>query len=182
MEGWVREKTHDEYGYPMVYIEWDKKHWAYNGERDGWTMEAHFDPKEKVMSDKEKKRQELEEMLFNLVTRVLDAQSPEEAMEDLKEDEAEVDIGSDFKTALTEVVRQLTEDETVKPITFYLAAVVRKDVRGTEAIVPIEFSFAEENSPTAELLLTAFLSEAGAREHTKLVLQTIKELQKSGDV
>jgi hypothetical protein len=30
-------------GYPMVYVEWDKKHWTYQGERDMWTFEDHFD-------------------------------------------------------------------------------------------------------------------------------------------
>lgn len=31
-------------GFPMVYIEWDKSHWRYNGEPDGWTFESHFKP------------------------------------------------------------------------------------------------------------------------------------------
>jgi hypothetical protein len=36
----------------MVYIEWDKDHWAYNGEPDRWAFESHFDPVEdKKMPD-----------------------------------------------------------------------------------------------------------------------------------
>src|SRR5574338_1211558 len=31
-------------GFDMVYIEWDKTHWRYNGEPDGWTFESHFVP------------------------------------------------------------------------------------------------------------------------------------------
>src|SRR5690349_24834514 len=42
-EGWVRKLDHDSMGYPMVFIEWDKDHWAYNGEPDKWAFEAHFD-------------------------------------------------------------------------------------------------------------------------------------------
>jgi hypothetical protein len=51
-EGWVRDATHDKYGYPTVFIEWDRDHWTYNGEPDRWALEAHFDPVEdNKMSD-----------------------------------------------------------------------------------------------------------------------------------
>lgn len=30
--------------FPMIYIEWDKKDWQYNGESDMWTFENHFEP------------------------------------------------------------------------------------------------------------------------------------------
>lgn len=43
MEGWVRDLQYDNLGYPMIFIQWDKDHWAYNGEGDEWTMEAHFE-------------------------------------------------------------------------------------------------------------------------------------------
>jgi hypothetical protein len=43
-EGWIRDQRHDDLGYPIVFIEWDKNHWTYNGEADKWTLEAHFDP------------------------------------------------------------------------------------------------------------------------------------------
>lgn len=53
-EGWIRKQDTDPHGYPMVYIEWDKNHWAYNGEQDRWTFEAHFDPvEENNMSDQQ---------------------------------------------------------------------------------------------------------------------------------
>ena len=43
-EGWVRERTMDPVGaFPMVLVEWDKSHWAYNGQPDTWTFEDHFD-------------------------------------------------------------------------------------------------------------------------------------------
>jgi len=42
-EGWVRRRKKDKYGYPQVLIEWDKDHWAYNGQEDCWTWEGHFE-------------------------------------------------------------------------------------------------------------------------------------------
>lgn len=42
-EGWIRKRKRDRYGYPQVLIEWDKDHWAYNGQEDGWTWEGQFE-------------------------------------------------------------------------------------------------------------------------------------------
>jgi hypothetical protein len=53
-EGWIRKRKRDKYGYPQVLIEWDKDHWAYNGQEDGWTWEGHFDSVEETeMSERE---------------------------------------------------------------------------------------------------------------------------------
>jgi hypothetical protein len=51
-EGWIRKRKRDKYGYPQVLIEWDKDHWAYNGQQDGWTWEGQFQAvEEKEMAD-----------------------------------------------------------------------------------------------------------------------------------
>lgn len=46
--GWIRKQDHDSLGYPRVFIEWDKNHWSYNGESDGWALDAHFEPAKDV--------------------------------------------------------------------------------------------------------------------------------------
>ena len=40
--GWVREADVDEYGFPMVLIEWDVRNPNWSGEMDRWTFESHF--------------------------------------------------------------------------------------------------------------------------------------------
>lgn len=57
-EGTIRRLDRDKFGYPRVYIEWDKDHWSYNGAPDGWTYENHFELVEDVMSKEKKNRQE----------------------------------------------------------------------------------------------------------------------------
>lgn len=42
--GWVRARREMPKSDPEVYIEWDKQHWRYHGEFDGWTFEHHFRP------------------------------------------------------------------------------------------------------------------------------------------
>lgn len=41
-EGWVRDHKIDDDGFAMVAIEWDKDHWRFNGQPDGWTFADHF--------------------------------------------------------------------------------------------------------------------------------------------
>lgn len=50
-EGWVRGLKLDSVGWPMILIEWDRDHWTYNKEPDGWTFEEHFEPVEDEMSE-----------------------------------------------------------------------------------------------------------------------------------
>lgn len=38
----VQEVKEDEFGFPLVYVEWEKNHWAYAGQADGWTFANHF--------------------------------------------------------------------------------------------------------------------------------------------
>lgn len=40
--GIVRAAKEDDFGFPQIYIAWDKDHWRYNGEEDGWTYTDHF--------------------------------------------------------------------------------------------------------------------------------------------
>lgn len=40
----ITDFTIDPEGFERVYIEWDKKHWRYNNEKDAWTYANHFEP------------------------------------------------------------------------------------------------------------------------------------------
>lgn len=40
--GWVKQTKMDEYGFPMLYIEWDQRNHNWSGEPDKWTFESHF--------------------------------------------------------------------------------------------------------------------------------------------
>lgn len=44
--GTIRACETDDYEFEKVYIEWDKAHWRYNEEPDGWTFASHFKPVE----------------------------------------------------------------------------------------------------------------------------------------
>lgn len=40
--GYVRRHKVDDYGFALVYVEWDREHWRDNDEPDGWTFPGHF--------------------------------------------------------------------------------------------------------------------------------------------
>lgn len=44
MRGVIRGFVDDEFGFDRCYIEWDKDHWRYDGEKDLWTYTSHFQP------------------------------------------------------------------------------------------------------------------------------------------
>src|ERR1700752_4911166 len=39
----IGDFTIDPEGFERVYVEWDKKHWRYNNEKDMWTYANHFE-------------------------------------------------------------------------------------------------------------------------------------------
>ena len=91
-EGWVRRLGFDGVGFPIVYIEWDKDHWAFNGEPNQWTLEDHFEPVESDMGKKDKDREEYEEFL-----RWKESRSKENAPDDSDKDERYADALSKAK-------------------------------------------------------------------------------------
>jgi hypothetical protein len=83
-EGWIRKRKRDRYGYPQVLIEWDKDHWAYNGQKDGWTWEGQFEAVEESNMEeptpkeaRNKTLSDLTEKFLGALLAVLDGEEPE---------------------------------------------------------------------------------------------------------
>jgi hypothetical protein len=74
-EGWIRKRKRDKYGYPQVYIEFDKDHWAYNGTEDGWTWQGQFEAVEEIEMAEQpnKKQEELEETVKGITENFVQA-------------------------------------------------------------------------------------------------------------
>src|SRR5438552_2393978 len=86
-EGWVRDHKKDDDEFDLVLVEWDKDHWRYNGQPDGWTFASHFkiigDPELPVEKDddKEEAAHEVEELLAQLSEK----SDPIEEQDDVEE-------------------------------------------------------------------------------------------------
>lgn len=102
--GWIRYHKKDKYGFNQVFIEWDKDHWAYNGTRDGWTWEDHFEIVEDNM-DKNKKKiiEEFQEKLAEQSAQLNELLEQErDAAEDESDDEQDIEFISDQESDLHE--------------------------------------------------------------------------------
>lgn len=99
-EGWIRKRKRDRYGYPQVLIEWDKDHWAYNGQEDGWTWEGQFEAvEENKMSgpaapdnpndDRDEKVREVTETFVRSLFGVLGQQAEERTEPEAESEPAE---------------------------------------------------------------------------------------------
>lgn len=92
-QGVIKHRKVDDEGFPMVFVEWDKSHWRYAGEDDGWTYESHLRPLKGVefFSVLENR----EEFLAEMFTRIDDADSPEYADAFLKNMNAAITLLAD---------------------------------------------------------------------------------------
>src|SRR3954467_9670267 len=95
-EGVVGDRTHDNLGYPMIFIEWDKDHWAYSGEEDRWVLEAHFD---KVEESKMEEKPDIVEALAKLLEQYR-SQGEETEEAEPPGNEAEEERGMDYAATL----------------------------------------------------------------------------------
>lgn len=78
-EGWIRNLNHDNFGYPIVFIEWDKDHWTYNGEHDEWTLEDHFEAIEKETMRNHDPRERANDILEQLLSEASAAEPAKES-------------------------------------------------------------------------------------------------------
>ncbi len=84
-EAIIKDISKDRWGFQMVYVEWDKNHWTYNGAPDKWTYADHF---EKVKTEMPEINQTLIEEITKQVVTALTAQNQiSDVQSDINDDE-----------------------------------------------------------------------------------------------
>lgn len=155
-EGWVRQRDHDRLGVPMVFIEWDKDHWTFNGEPDLWTFEDHFIPAEEAMADKS----------YNLQDQVAEFLEWKKAKEAAEGTVSEPDIDKEYLLQLEAAY------ETAKTASaFLLIAVEDLPGRVGASYSPKVVNFYKNRD--AGLVLESQLSSLAASSHQSLALEEI---------
>lgn len=171
-EGWVRDHKLDEHGYELVKIEWDKDHWRYNGQSDGWTYKNHFKiigppnfPKEQTEAIEES---ELEATLADELESIGDI--------DLESSPSDDQLAV-YVDTLTEATEAASESEA-----FLMIAVRRvpnpENPRETMFIPQI---FTTSTSKEGALLLDIQLAECASTSYEEMVLNLIDQLRKRND-
>ena len=151
-EGFVRKQIHDDYGYPLIYVEWDKDHWAYSGEQDRVVLEAHFDPVEEDMSEEKDLRELMEALLERL--------NSGEASEPKEDSHPDADDYT-YDKVLGRAMQDASEGEA------YIVLVAAQESHGdTELLVP--HIYLHSKSDESALMLEAAVADHVAQTMIRL--------------
>lgn len=151
--GFVVDVMKDPMGYPCALIKWDKNHWTYDGESDGWAYQSHFEPVKDVMSDKSNDPLEIikgvdPELLAQVVRAIQAAQGddPEVSLETVK--------AAQLSEAKKAVAEELDDTEA-----FLLISIRRVDEEGESILDPqvISYSNSEEGVLAIEAQMNVLL-------------------------
>lgn len=153
-EGWVRGHKVDDEGFDLVKIEWDKTHWRFNGQPDGWTFASHF--------------------------YVVGPPSPPEHKEEEKEDDmklpempASEDEMDEYMDTLTEAMDAASESEGF--VVFTIRRVPNPD--NPSEIMFIPGLFTHSVSKEAGMLLDIQLAEAASTSYQELIIQMMQAIK-----
>lgn len=167
-EGWVRGFKQDDDGFDLVRIEWDKEHWRYNGQPDGWTFADHFyvigspmPPRKVEETEDEQAMPDMGDGPLSLADMTSDEPDPDRYMEILTE---AMDTASESEGFLMFTIRRQSNPENESEVMF------------------IPQIFTNATSKEAGMLLDIQLAEAAAMSYQEMVftlIQAIKNDQSS---
>jgi hypothetical protein len=170
-EGWVREVKEDEHGFEMVKVEWDKDHWRYNGQPDGWTFASHF----KVVGPPEEPALEEEEEAPLPPGIEFIAETPDEiSMNTAPASEEQVDR---YMEAISEAMEAASESEGFMMIA--IRRVPDPENPGVTNYIPTIIMSAL--SQQAALLLDIQLAECASSSYEEMVMQLIEQLKRQSN-
>jgi hypothetical protein len=171
-EGWVRALQHDKFGYPMIYVEWDHDHWAYSGEENGWTDEAHFDLVEGSMPENDEKFDALLNGLGELVSQFRDTEEPQ------GDDESKPDRKMEGHKMSYEEVLKRAHDDAQEGEAYIVIVARTEEFNGNEIVNPRVYMHSKRED--AALLLDAAMADVVAQTYSKLALGLIAEAKRNG--
>ena len=151
-EGWIKGRSKDAYGYPMVLIKWDKNHWAYSaGLPDVWTYENHFEPVEQP------EEQLMEEPQPDPIAAFLEAMIPKETPR----------ADADYDEKIVEALKFLKASDAYLVIgvdSKNMRPKVWRAAKNLPAGLIIDVLTSKMAAETHELLVTSFLEDMAEEE------------------
>lgn len=184
-EGFIRHRGLDVGDFPMIWIEWDKNTWNYNGEQDMWTFEDHFEPIEEEKTVSEEKltpEQAMAKMaeifaLMGVAEPKVKEETKEEQKPQLKKVESH-DFSPPVAKDMEEYMQELTDgldaaSEGEGFILIAIKAVPRMD--GSEEKFLIPETFVKFNSEPAGYTLQLAVSAVHDIFHNEAVARIISE-------
>lgn len=170
-EATVRRRMHDSLGYPLIYVEWDKDHWAYSGEEDRWVLEAHFDKVEEHKMAAEEKP-DFMQALSDLLKQYQDQDAePEEKTDDEKV--SAIEPGTDYDSVLDKAVEDARNGEA-----FIIIVATPEEYRGTALIAP--HAYVHSKRDDAGFLVEAVMADLVAQNYSRLASDFLQVKREDG--
>lgn len=184
-EGIVMDVGEDRFGLPEVLVKWDPNHWAYNGIRDCWTFEEHFELVEDSQMDKKDEfikmlAQGLNDLLTDgeetpKVTESKSEHTPDslknrflQAAERLN---APPDKDDEFTRAVETATAKLAGSDA-----FIIVGVEKHDSSHAPEGIMEPYALGFSKDVQGDLVVTAYMSKVAAQAHQALALQTLAEM------
>lgn len=157
-EGWVRGFKTDDEGFELVKIEWDKAHWRYNGQPDGWTFADHFYVVGPPSPPQAKEEEQTEEPKVEVKLPEMPASEDEmdQYMETLTE---AMDAASESEGFIVLTIRRMPNPDNPAEIMF------------------IPGLFTHSVSKEAGMLLDIQLAEAASTSYQELIFQMMQAIR-----
>lgn len=166
-EGWVRDHKEDEHGYELVKIEWDKEHWRYNGQSDGWTYQNHF----KVIGPPSFPKEQTEPIEEEQLEALLAEELGEGVEIDASPSDEQLAV---YVDTLAEATEAASESEA-----FLMIAVRRvPNPENPRETVFLPQIFTTSTSKEGALLLDIQLAECASTSYEEMVISLIEQLKR----
>lgn len=173
-QGRVKEVNYDSLGYPMAFVEWDKDHWAYNGEKDGWAFQSHFEPVGESMAEND----EIEDKIAGLspedATKLFAVLKSMGLIDDISDDIEEGDPEPEDTEAYHQLVTSAAA-EAEESDAFITMVIKRVEVEGVPSLVPVIFS--QSKTQEGLLALEAQMSVLSMHAHQHLINQELLRIR-----
>lgn len=161
-EGTVKATRHDDLGYPLIFVEWDKDHWAYSGEADGWTLEAHFD----LVGEEKMDEKDLAKALADLVKKF--------GLDGVKEDKVEEKKGMTYDQVLNRAIDDALDGEA-------FIVLVAKPESYDESGLIVPHIYVHSKSDDAAMFLNAVMADVAAQSYATLVFKMMEKAKRDSD-
>lgn len=172
-EGWIRAQKVDEFGYPHIYVVWDKAHWAYNGAPDKWTWEGHFDKVESMDDNQQDMKKVMMETFIEAFQETLNKMSPDADKSDQAKEPAvdpKNEENVDKVAALSSASKILDDAES-----FVVIAVKRtQDPLTPNGMLDIEVARYAGSNDSAHMI-DLQMANFGIAAYEQLAIDTIQE-------
>jgi len=164
-EGWIRNRGFDAVGFPRVFVEWDKKHWTYNGEPNGWTFEGHFDiVKERSRMGKDINNDELARIVQNVVKQMRSDDEDEGRSTEMIETPGS---GQEMMEKIGEAFEKATESEA-----FLLITVRKQKQDGGDILIPEIHQHAQNEE--CEIMIDLQVAQIAATHSQKSIIEDLE--------